>query len=79
MEPLEGGASFGWTITPGDGGQRTFFLRASTEEEQQQWMEAICEAQLRSQDHGSHACVVQWQRHDSLLFTRKERIFLVIW
>lgn len=59
MEPLEGNTSFGWTITPGDSSHRTFFLRASTQEEQQQWMEAICEAQMRSQEHVSNACVVQ--------------------
>ncbi|KAG5276602.1 hypothetical protein AALO_G00107560 [Alosa alosa] len=59
MEPLEGNTSFGWTITPGDSSHRTFFLRASTEEEQQQWMEAICEAQLRSGEQGPNACVLQ--------------------
>uniref|UniRef100_A0AAY4C452 PH domain-containing protein n=1 Tax=Denticeps clupeoides TaxID=299321 RepID=A0AAY4C452_9TELE len=50
--------NFGWSITPKDGG-RTFFLRASTAEEQQAWMESICEAQLASQEHGSNACVLQ--------------------
>ncbi|KAL2081841.1 hypothetical protein ACEWY4_021659 [Coilia grayii] len=62
MEALQGHASScGWTITPsGDGSRhRTYFLRASTVEEQQQWMEAICEARLRSGEHGPHACVVQ--------------------
>lgn len=49
---------FGWTIKP-QGSKRTFYLRAGSAEEQQQWMVAICEAQMGSGEHALNACVVQ--------------------
>ncbi|KAJ8270966.1 hypothetical protein GJAV_G00121270 [Gymnothorax javanicus] len=58
VQALEGDGIFGWTITPKDS-RRTFFLRASCEAEQQDWMFAICEAQLSSREHASNACAVQ--------------------
>ncbi len=59
MEMLEDDdGTFGWTLTPKHS-KRTFTLRASTAEEQQAWMSAICEAQLTSEGHSSNACVVQ--------------------
>uniref|UniRef100_A0A3B1KIZ7 PH domain-containing protein n=1 Tax=Astyanax mexicanus TaxID=7994 RepID=A0A3B1KIZ7_ASTMX len=43
----------------GGNDRRTFFLRAGSAEEQQEWMVAICEAQMSSGEHSSNACVVQ--------------------
>ncbi|XP_063078748.1 pleckstrin homology-like domain-containing protein [Engraulis encrasicolus] len=68
MVLLKGEASSsccGWTVTPSADGSRhrhqhrTYFLRASTAEEQQQWMEAICEARMRAGEQMPHACVLQ--------------------
>ncbi|KAJ8008880.1 hypothetical protein DPEC_G00083030 [Dallia pectoralis] len=59
VETVEGrDGSFEWTISPKDR-KRTFFVRAGCAAEQKEWMEAICEAQLRSTDHATNACVVQ--------------------
>ncbi|KAG9283097.1 kinesin-related protein 1 [Astyanax mexicanus] len=58
IEALEDDGRFGWTITPKNS-RRTFFLRAGSAEEQQEWMVAICEAQMSSGEHSSNACVVQ--------------------
>lgn len=58
IEALEQDGRFDWTIRP-QRSKRTFFLRAGSAEEQQQWMVAICEAQMSSGEHASNACVVQ--------------------
>lgn len=58
IEALEQDGGFDWTIKP-QGSKRTFFLRAGSAEEQQQWMVAICEEQMSSGEHASNACVVQ--------------------
>ncbi|XP_053470660.1 pleckstrin homology-like domain-containing protein [Ictalurus furcatus] len=58
IEALEQDGGFDWTIKP-QGSKRTFFLRAGSAEEQQQWMMAICEVQMSSGEHASNACVVQ--------------------
>ncbi|XP_027011169.2 pleckstrin homology-like domain-containing protein [Tachysurus fulvidraco] len=58
IEALEHEGGFDWTIRP-QGSKRTFFLRAGSAEDQQQWMVAICEAQMSSREHTSNACVVQ--------------------
>ncbi|XP_066532455.1 pleckstrin homology-like domain-containing protein [Hoplias malabaricus] len=58
VEALEGEGHFGWTITPKHS-KRRFVLRADSAEEQQDWMVAICEAQMKSGEHASNACVVQ--------------------
>ncbi|KAI4903134.1 hypothetical protein NFI96_033600 [Prochilodus magdalenae] len=58
VEALKDDGRFGWTVTPKNS-NRTFFLRADSAEEQQEWMVAICEAQMKSGAHTSNACVVQ--------------------
>ncbi|XP_036438693.1 pleckstrin homology-like domain-containing protein [Colossoma macropomum] len=58
VEALEDDGRFGWAITPKNS-KRTFFLRAGSAEEQQEWMVAVCEAQIKSGKHASNACVVQ--------------------
>uniref|UniRef100_A0A8C2JR97 Si:ch73-111k22.3 n=1 Tax=Cyprinus carpio TaxID=7962 RepID=A0A8C2JR97_CYPCA len=58
VEMLEGDGKLGWTVTPKHS-TRSFMLQASTAEEQQAWMSAICEAQLSSEQHSSNACVLQ--------------------
>lgn len=58
IEALEQDGHFAWTIRP-QGSKRTFFLRAGSAEEQQQWMVAICEAQMSSGEYTANACVVQ--------------------
>ncbi|XP_039604037.1 pleckstrin homology-like domain-containing protein [Polypterus senegalus] len=48
-----------WTVTPLDS-KRTFFLKAGSEVEQQEWMEAVAEVLMKSSKGGSyHACIVQ--------------------
>ncbi|KAL6486650.1 hypothetical protein MHYP_G00060420 [Metynnis hypsauchen] len=58
VEAQEADGRFGWTITPKNS-KRTFFLRADSAEEQQEWMVAVCEAQIKSGEHAPNACVVQ--------------------
>ncbi|TSP57644.1 Pleckstrin homology domain-containing family A member 6 [Bagarius yarrelli] len=58
IEALEKDGGLGWIIRP-HGGKRSFFFRAESAEEQQQWMEAICEAQMSSGERTANACVVQ--------------------
>lgn len=58
IEALEQEGHFDWTVRP-QGSKRTFFLRAGSAKEQQQWMVAICEAQMSSGKHIPNACVVQ--------------------
>ncbi|KAL0967276.1 hypothetical protein UPYG_G00250200 [Umbra pygmaea] len=59
VETVEGrDGSFEWTVTPKDR-KRTYFVRATSTAEQQEWMEAICEAQLISRDPATKTCVLQ--------------------
>ncbi|XP_041105377.1 pleckstrin homology-like domain-containing protein [Polyodon spathula] len=51
--------TFTWTITP-KGGKRTFFLKANSESEQREWIQAICDALVKSSaGHASSTCTVQ--------------------
>ncbi|XP_036406062.1 pleckstrin homology-like domain-containing protein [Megalops cyprinoides] len=58
VDVMDGDGVFGWTVTPKDG-KRTFCLRAGSELERQDWMLAICQAQLRARAQPSNACVLQ--------------------
>ncbi|XP_015209860.2 uncharacterized protein [Lepisosteus oculatus] len=50
---------YSWTVTPKDS-KRTFFLRAGSEAEQQEWMQAICEVMLGSSNaRHLRACAIQ--------------------
>ncbi|KAI5090756.1 differentially expressed in FDCP 6-like [Silurus meridionalis] len=58
IEAQDQDGHFDWTIRP-QGSERAYFFRAGSAEEQQQWMVAICEAQMGSGEHTSNACVIQ--------------------
>ncbi|XP_062857087.1 pleckstrin homology-like domain-containing protein [Trichomycterus rosablanca] len=58
VEALEDDTCFSWTIKP-QNRNRTFFLKAGSAEEQQQWMVALVEAQMSSKEHAVNACVLQ--------------------
>ncbi|XP_066575899.1 PH domain-containing protein DDB_G0274775 [Amia ocellicauda] len=60
IKPVEdSGSQFSWTVTPKES-KRIYFLRASSAEEQEEWMQAICTALMSSSSgHASHTCIIQ--------------------